>query len=156
MGRRPNVADMARNGAASGGRHSRHAAMSGFSPEWLHLRESADQAARNPDVANAMAARFALREHVNVVDLGCGTGSNLRATSSLLPNRQSWRLVDSDPALLAAARIELSRWADQVDELGDGLHLTKGHAKIDVTFANINLATDLVSALAHKPALVTL
>ena len=36
-----------------------------------------------------------------VVDLGCGTGSNLRALAPPCPRRQSWRLVDRDPALLA-------------------------------------------------------
>jgi trans-aconitate methyltransferase len=109
--------------------------MTGFSTEWLRLRESADLAARNPEIANAVSARFALREAVSVVDLGCGTGANLRATASLLPNRQSWRLVDSDQSLLDAARDELSRWADKAETNGDDLILTKGHAEIRVSFS---------------------
>jgi SAM-dependent methyltransferase len=41
---------------------------------------------------------------VAVTDLGCGTGSTLRAVAPLLPAPQSWRLVDNDETLLAAAR----------------------------------------------------
>lgn len=133
----------------------KQASGTGFSREWLHLRESADKAARNGDIANAVSARFALREDISVVDLGCGTGANLRATAPILPNRQSWLLVDSDAALLNASREELSRWSDGATQAGDDLVLTKGHAHITVSFAEINLARDLDRALAGKPALVT-
>ncbi|NOT71800.1 MAG: class I SAM-dependent methyltransferase [Hyphomicrobium sp.] len=126
-----------------------------FSREWLQLREGADNAARNYDIANAVSARFALRDQVSVVDLGCGTGANLRATASLLPNTQSWLLVDSDASLLDAARDMLSRWADSADASKDGLVLTKGHTTINVEFANINLASDLDRALAGRPGLIT-
>ncbi len=129
--------------------------MSGFSREWLALREPADTAARNKDIANAVAARFALRESIDVVDLGCGTGANLRATSSLLPNRQSWRLVDSNQALLAAARDELTAWADRSDTKGSLLRLIKGHAAITVSLADFNLAEDINAALEGPPSLVT-
>ena len=79
--------------------------MSGFSAEWLALREPADHASRNRSVAGGLAGYFGNRDSVVVVDLGCGTGSNLRATSQLLPDRQSWTLVDYDLDLLAAARL---------------------------------------------------
>lgn len=79
--------------------HDRQIDVSGFDPTWLALREPADHRSRNQDVADALAARFALRDSVNVVDLGCGTGSNLRAMAELLPKNQSWTLVDHDPAL---------------------------------------------------------
>ncbi len=80
--------------------------MSDFSPEWLDLRETADVRARSSDVADAVAARFALRDELRVLDLGSGTGANLRAIASLLPTRQTWKLVDHDPALLARAKGE--------------------------------------------------
>src|SRR5690606_11354698 len=38
-----------------------------------------------------------------VVDLGCGTGSNLRSLAPALGVRQHWSLVDNDPALLEIA-----------------------------------------------------
>jgi SAM-dependent methyltransferase len=77
--------------------------MSGFSAQWLALREPYDRAARNGDVLDALAAAFAGAPAVAVTDLGCGTGSTLRAISPRLPGRQNWRLVDHDEALLAAA-----------------------------------------------------
>ena len=129
--------------------------MSGFSADWLRLREPADGRARNAEIANAVSARFAQRETVDVVDLGCGTGANLRATATLLPNTQTWTLVDSDPALLDAARKDLAAWADEAETAGDLLHLKKGHATISVGFKTINLATGLDEALSSKPALVT-
>ncbi|WP_223814246.1 class I SAM-dependent methyltransferase [Roseicitreum antarcticum] len=40
-----------------------------------------------------------------IVDLGSGTGSTLRAFAPLLGGAAAWRLVDSDPALLAQAAL---------------------------------------------------
>jgi SAM-dependent methyltransferase len=78
--------------------------MSGFSASWLALREPYDVAARNREVLDTMAAAFAGVAPLAVTDLGCGTGSTLRAISPLLPASQSWRLADNDDALLAAAK----------------------------------------------------
>jgi SAM-dependent methyltransferase len=77
--------------------------MSGFSTQWLALREPYDRAARNRVVLDTVAAAFADATTVAVTDLGCGTGSTVRAISRLLPGSQSWRLIDNDEALLAAA-----------------------------------------------------
>ena len=82
--------------------------MSGFSPEWLRLREPADHRARDRDLIRHLAAHLAERETIRLVDLGCGTGSNLRALSPALPVPQHWRLVDHDPALLTAARTAIA------------------------------------------------
>ena len=129
--------------------------MTGFSREWLGLREPADIAARNANVANTVSARFALRDKISVVDLGCGTGANLRATAPLLPDEQQWTLVDSDPLLIDAARTTLAAWADHYEREGESLRLKKGHATIAVDFRCLHLATDLETALADSPALVT-
>lgn len=130
--------------------------MSGFSAQWLALREPADRAARSRDVAEALSARLAQRAHVHVVDLGCGTGSNLRATAPLLPARQSWRLVDHDPALLQAARAELSAWADRArDEAGGVLRLERDGRDIDVGFTTADLAGDIDTALGESADLVS-
>jgi SAM-dependent methyltransferase len=75
--------------------------VSGFSAEWLALREPYDLRARNKAVLEAVAAHFADRPAIAVVDLACGTGSTLRAVAPRLPARQSWRLVDNDLGLLA-------------------------------------------------------
>ena len=77
--------------------------MSGFSAEWLALRESYDLRARNPIVLEAVATLFKSHDAVSVVDLACGAGSTVRALSPHLPTRQHWDLVDSDQRLLALA-----------------------------------------------------
>jgi len=75
--------------------------MSGFSADWLTLREPYDLRARNPAVLEALSAEFSTRSSIAVVDLACGIGSTLRALAPILPRRQSWRLVDNDLSLLA-------------------------------------------------------
>jgi SAM-dependent methyltransferase len=77
--------------------------MSGFSADWLTLREPYDMRARNPTVLDAAAAALKPRSPVRVVDLACGTGSTLRALSPRLPARQNWKLIDNDLDLLARA-----------------------------------------------------
>ena len=84
-------------------RRTGEARMSGFSAEWLALRESYDLRARNPIVLDAVAAAFKSLDAVSVVDLACGAGSTVRALSPHLPARQRWDLVDNDPRLLALA-----------------------------------------------------
>jgi hypothetical protein len=75
--------------------------MSGFSPEWLALREPYDFRARNPAVLDAVAKHFAQAPSIAVVDLASGTGATMRAIGARLPARQSWLLVDNDLSLLA-------------------------------------------------------
>jgi len=77
--------------------------VSGFSVEWLALREPADVAARSAVVDRFVIQSIAGREPVRILDLGSGTGSNVRYLSSRLPHRQAWRLVDHDADLLARA-----------------------------------------------------
>lgn len=130
--------------------------MSGFSSDWLALREDADRRARNRDLAAALQGWFALREHISVVDLGCGTGANLRATAPLLPAQQSWRLIDKDAALITAARARLVNWADDADVEADGsLCLKKDGLRITVTFEARDLAADYAEILAAPVDLVT-
>lgn len=130
--------------------------MSGFDPAWLALREPADHRARDAGLAAAMAARFALRDRLSVVDLGCGSGSNLRALAESLPAMQSWTLVDYDPALLAAARTALTRWAESATALeDDGVTLVTKGRRIDVRFLRYDLNDDLYAVLGAAPDLVT-
>ena len=77
--------------------------MSGFSAEWLALRENYDIRARNPIVLDAVATLFKSHDAISVVDLASGTGSTVRALSSHLPARQRWDLVDNDQRLLTLA-----------------------------------------------------
>lgn len=78
--------------------------MSGFSVDWLTLREGYDMRARNPAVLGAAISLLNSKSAVRLVDLACGTGSTLRSLSPQLPARQHWDLVDNDARLLNAAR----------------------------------------------------
>jgi hypothetical protein len=77
--------------------------MSGFSADWLSLRETYDQRARNPDVLAIVAATFSHLPSMTIVDLACGTGATRRAIAARLPKPQHWQLVDNDLSLLARA-----------------------------------------------------
>lgn len=73
----------------------------GFTPDWLSLREPADHAARDAELLR-QAVQAAGPAPV-ILDLGCGTGSTVRAMQAHLPAGTEWRLVDSDPDLLRHA-----------------------------------------------------
>jgi SAM-dependent methyltransferase len=73
--------------------------MTSFTAEWLALREPADAAARS----EALAAAFAGRVR-RVVDLGAGSGANVRYLAPRLGGVEEWLAVDRDERLLAAVR----------------------------------------------------
>jgi trans-aconitate methyltransferase len=75
--------------------------MSGFSADWLALREPADASARSLPLVRLVAAALAGRRVVRAVDLGAGTGSNVRFLGRHLGTEQEWLLVDDDRSLLA-------------------------------------------------------
>jgi hypothetical protein len=75
--------------------------MGDFTAEWLALREPADHRARSARLAREIARRLTDRPPLHIVDLGSGTGSNLRYLTRRLPPVQHWRMIDRDRALLA-------------------------------------------------------
>lgn len=129
--------------------------MSGFSAEWLDLREPVDHRSRSVDIARRLARHFEGWRPITVVDLGCGTGSNLRATAPLLGPDQHWTLVDYDQALLDAAAERLSSWADGSDKQENRLVLFKGAKRMHVDFRVADIARDLEGALGPGANLVT-
>jgi hypothetical protein len=68
---------------------------------WLALREPADIAARSAALTQAVVAALPHDRPLRILDLGSGTGSNVRYLSSRLPVPQHWLAVDRDPDLLA-------------------------------------------------------
>lgn len=129
--------------------------MSGFSSDWLTLREPVDHDARDAELLDLVAQRYEGRDGVRVLDLGCGTGSNLRGTWTALPDWQHWTLVDHDERLLDAARDTLTRWADGAEVFGEELLLTKGKRHITVDLRKADLTTDLEKLLDWRPDFVT-
>jgi hypothetical protein len=111
--------------------------MSGFSADWLTLREPYDLRARNPAVLDEIAAAFAGQPAIAIVDLACGTGATVRALAPRLAARQSWRLFDNDLGLLARASV------------------TPGPDRAHVTVIPLDLNLDLEHALEGLIDLVT-
>ena len=83
--------------------------MSGFSADWLALREPHDLRARNPAVLEAVAAFFALHSQVRVVDLACGTGSTLRALSAAFAGATALEAGRQRSRVARARRSDASR-----------------------------------------------
>jgi len=142
--------------------------MSGFSADWLRLREPFDRAARQ-DLAAALGlpaslARWRGRSRgqaLTVVDLACGHGANLRALAPVLGGAQHWRLVDHDPALLAAVPDALAEWARlkhyhfMPEGAEKAIAISGPNFHATVACQRIDLARDLASLDFGEAPLVT-
>ena len=142
--------------------------MSGFSAEWLALREPVDHRSRNLAL-QAQVIQFlgqiktVASDSICVTDLGSGTGSNLRALAPHFGPKQSWALVDYDADLLRSARTGLITWADSVVNANEAeskhaalgliqpLMITKNNKTIAIEFQCANLVQDY-HAILDRPA----
>jgi hypothetical protein len=114
--------------------------------DWLALREPADAAARSTGLTRRIASEVERHVPLRIVDLGAGTGSNVRYLTSRLPRPQHWLLVDRDEALLEHARGRTSM-AGMVEtcqmnlgpveslEICSGRHLVTASALLDLVSA---------------------
>lgn len=126
-----------------------------FSDAWLALREGADHRARSVAIEAMLAGALAGRESVRVVDLGAGTGSNLRALAPRLGPRQHWTLLDHDASLMVVARERLAAAADAAHMEGETQVLSLAGNLVRVDFAIADLASDPGAPRAFAPDLVT-
>ena len=134
--------------------------MTGFSAQWLALRETADHRARDVSLRNQVVHDLAHLARVrpgpiNLVDLGCGSGSNLRALAPHLPATQHWTLVDYDPALLSAAKAALMQWADKIVSEQETLVVLKNGKHISIDFLCEDLSSNLEAVLSRPMDLLT-
>jgi hypothetical protein len=107
--------------------------------KWLSLREAADAAARSTTLLAALVEALPAPP-LRVVDLGTGTGSNVRYLSTRLPRPQEWLVVDRDASLLEELRrrvdVSLTARAANLGTLSEdlfaGRHLVTASALLDL------------------------
>lgn len=109
--------------------------MTGFSSEWLALREPIDHAARSEEILSAVVHYFAQDDALRITDIGSGTGSTLRALKPILNQKLSWHLIDYDESLIDVAKAEA------------GTDI--------VSFTLTDLSKSLNEVFEEKPSLVT-
>ncbi len=129
--------------------------MTGFSADWLAMREPIDHRSINADLRARFAQAFSDHETINITDLGSGSGSSLRALCPFLPLHQTWRLCDHDPALLDHARKQLSSWADKAEYSDGVLHLTHAEKNLEIHLVQADLAGGVSAKLLDGVDLVT-
>lgn len=131
--------------------------MTGFSSDWLGLREPADKAARNGGLITSVAAFASTRNPLTVLDLGAGTGSTLRSLAPHLAVPQAWVLVDHDRSLVTAGRDLLAAWAEKTASAdgGETMRLRVGGSTVDVRWRQADLAAADWPSLLSGVDLVT-
>jgi hypothetical protein len=107
--------------------------MTAFSADWLALREVADRAARSASIVDEIVSRLPRKGVARVLDLGSGTGANVRYLADMLPDEQDWMLVDHDPLLVAEMPAAVGAWAVghrlERGTDGVGLHFRRGRVR---------------------------
>ena len=78
--------------------------METFDADWLAMREPVDHRSRAEGLIPPLVQAWQTRGWSRVLDLGSGTGSNLRYLAPRLPSGQTWVLVDHDPAHVRTLR----------------------------------------------------
>ncbi len=119
----------------------------GFSEAWLTLREPADHAARSQLLDTQLASWTSQFSTLRIVELGAGTGSNLRYLMPKLGHDQQWHLLDNDANLLNHLPEILNTWADghqaSVTLHDRQLHIEHNTFSATVSTQVLNLADDL-------------
>ena len=79
--------------------------------DWLRVREPADVAARSEALTRAIADTTVPGEPLRLLDLGTGTGSNIRYLAERFRRPQRWLGIDRSAVLLAALPERITSWA---------------------------------------------
>ena len=143
--------------------------MSGFTAEWLSLREPVDRAARSLPITR-IAVGALPPGPVRAVDLATGTGANVRYLAPHLPPEQQWLVVDDDERLLnevparmdwphlphgvrlECRRVDLSQFA--TSNIVEGRTLVTASALLDLV--SESWLVSLAEACRHAEAVVLL
>jgi hypothetical protein len=79
--------------------------------EWLRLREDADRRARAVAITRAAVAALPNNRPLRILDLGTGSGANVRYLIEELHARQQWLVIDRSATLLAEFGTRMIAWA---------------------------------------------
>ena len=127
----------------------------GFSADWLSLRQPADYQARSQDINTRLRdwlqqqSGDEVGQHLpTLVDLGTGLGSNAGYLAKVLDNPQKWLLIDQDTGLLAAATARLAPLGLNVETRALQLlpHTFAGLLPANTRLVTASALIDLVSA----------
>lgn len=133
--------------------------MSGFAPEWLAAREPVDARSRSRALVESLRERLVAHDTLPVVDLGSGTGTNLRFLAPRFGGRQRWQLVDDDPEALAMAGGLTRVWAESLGaeftETEGGFRVSGDSFNCRAQLVRANLVSDLAAVVRRESALVT-
>jgi len=115
-----------------------------FAADWLSLREHADHLARETTDLSQLSQYLPMDRTVQILDLGTGTGSNLRYLARRLPGaNQHWVLLDHDAQLLEQAKRSIH--TSDLNSLSIDVH----YQQTDLAdFAHYPRQVDLITASA--------
>ncbi len=130
-----------------------------FSPQWLDLREPLDAISRASGFLEPLAGAMTKRQPARIVDLGAGTGANLRYLAPEIGGEQEWLLVDNDPGMAHAMAVRTRQWAASlgatIQDSSDGLVIEGARFACRVRSAVLDLATQTAELPFPEGALVT-
>jgi hypothetical protein len=84
--------------------------VSSFSADWLALREPVDDVSRPASLAQKLVENLPQQDPLEILDVGTGTGSNVRYLMDRLPGSHRWLAVDNDETLLAQLPEQMKTW----------------------------------------------
>jgi SAM-dependent methyltransferase len=118
-----------------------------FDAGWLALREPVDHRSRPVELLDPLREAWTTRGWERILDLGAGSGSNLRYLAPHLPGSQRWTLVDHDQGLLDRAVEESPEGDVRVRTLvGDLEH----HGLESVADAHLVTASALLDLVSER------
>jgi hypothetical protein len=123
---------------------------------WLALREAADAAARSRTLTEAAVGRLRPRTPVRAVDLGTGTGSNVRYLAAFLGPGQEWLVVDRDESVLAGFRtppgVHVERRREDLDAAVNDRSIFAGRCLVTASALLDLVSARWVESLAQRCA----
>jgi hypothetical protein len=132
--------------------------MGDFSTDWLTLREPLDQSSRDASLTERLIAWRKTFDELTILDLGTGTGSNVRYLLPKLKGRQHWLLIDKDYNLLDHIQPRMAQWANetglQISQARDNLSIQGDDCHCSLTNYPLDLR-DGLEQCPQKPNLVT-